>query len=72
MNTTQTASHVILNGANLTLGMRVVHPRTGRTVELLDELSPERDEMRRFFVAGTRGGYDALVIGETTAIEVVA
>lgn len=72
MNTTQTATRTasaVVNGRDLNIGDLVLHPRTGRVVELIEEMNTEGDERRRFLVQGVRGGYDALVIGETTAIE---
>jgi len=67
MNTTRTAS-AIVNGRDLNLGDLVIHPRTGRVVELIKELNMEGDDTRRFLTVGIRGGYDALVIGETAAV----
>ena len=71
MNTTRTASTVV-NGRDLNIGDKVIHPRTGRTVVLVEELGMEGDGLRRFFVEGLRGGRDALVIGEVTAVELAA
>jgi len=62
MTATRTSERVMVTGADLRVGDRVVHPRTGRTVELWLEMSAFGDDLRRFAVQGPRGGQDALVV----------
>lgn len=58
-------------GADLEVGMTVLHPRDGRAVELFMELPDHGDDVRRFAVFGTRGGGDFLFVRPDERLDVV-